>query len=267
MQKSKTFLCLITKNNDLCNKKGHIFVIIVMRRNVFRSILMLAFFVFAIGTSAQERKVQNRPYIDQRKFHYGFLLGMHIQDLELENNGYIDPETGEQWYAEIDNFGPGFTVGVFGELKLNKYYSLRLSPTIHFGQKHGVYHEQTSGADSTQVFKSTYISVPVDVKFAAPRYNNFRPYLIAGVNPMVDLTARKHDALRLKPFDIYLEVGMGCDIYLPFFKLNPELKFCFGLLDIIHKNRTDLIDNTLMKFTKGVNGGHSNMIVLTFNFE
>ena len=56
-------------------------------------------------------------------------------------------------------------------------------------------------------------------------------------------------------------------VYLPFFKLNPELKFCFGLLDIIHKNRSDLIDTSLMKFTKGVNGGHSNMIVLTFNFE
>ena len=263
----QTFFFLITKNNDLCNKKWLIYVINVMRRNVLKSIRSLIFFALAVSLFAQERKVQNRPYIDQRKLHYGFLLGMHIQDLEIENNGYIDPETGEQWYAEIDNFGPGFTVGVFGELRLNKYFSLRLAPTIHFGQKHGVYHEQKSGADSTQVFKSTYISVPLDVKFAAPRYNNFRPYLIAGLNPMVDLTARKHDALRLKPFDLYLEVGMGCDIYLPFFKLNPELKFCFGLLDIIHKNRSDLIDTSLMKFTKGVNGGHSNMIVLTFNFE
>ncbi len=238
-----------------------------MRSNIQKSILSLAFFALAVGLLAQERKVQNRPYIDQRRLHYGFLLGLHMQDLEIENNGFIDPETGEQWYAEIDNHGLGFTVGVFGELKLNNHFSLRLAPTIHFGQKHAVYHEQKSGADSTQVFKSTYISVPLDVKFAAPRYNNFRPYLIAGVNPMVDLTARKHDALRLKPFDLYLEVGMGCDIYLPFFKLNPELKFCFGLLDIIQKDRSDLIDGTLLKYTKGVNNGHSNMIVLTFNFE
>lgn len=238
-----------------------------MHRIIRRSIFSLMLLVFATNLFAQERKVQNRPYIDERKFHYGFLLGLHIQDIELENNGYIDPKTGEQWYAEIDNYGPGFTVGVLGDLRLNKYLSLRLSPTIHFGQKHAVYHEQTSGSDSTQVFKSTYISVPIDLKFAAPRYNNFRPYLIAGVNPMVDLTARKHDALRLRPFDLYLEVGMGCDIYLPFFKLNPELKFCFGLLDIIHKDRSDLIDKTLTKFTNAVNGGHSNMIVLTFNFE
>ena len=47
---------------------------------------------------------------------------------------------------------------------------------------------------------------------------------------------------------------MGCDIYLPFFKLNPELKFCFGLLAIIRKDRSDLINNTLMKYTQSVNG-------------
>ena len=251
----------------MSNKTLLAIVIMMMRTNILRYFVSLAIFAFVLSLAAQEPKVQNRPYIDQRKFHYGFLLGLHMQDIELENNGYIDPETGEQWYAEINNYSPGFTVGVLGDLRLNKYFSLRLLPSIHFGQKHAVYHEQRSGADSTQVFKSTYISVPIDVKFSAPRYNNFRPYLIAGINPMIDLTARKHDALRLKPFDLYLEVGFGCDLYLPFFKLVPEIKFCFGLLNIINKDRSDLIDNTLMKYTNSVNGGRSNMIVLTFNFE
>lgn len=253
--------------SDLSNKTLFAIVIMMMRTNILRYFISLAIFAFSLSLAAQEPKVQNRPYIDQRKFHYGFLLGLHMQDIELENNGFIDPETGEQWYAEINNYSPGFTVGVLGDLRLNKYFSLRLLPSIHFGQKHAVYHEQRSGADSTQVFKSTYISVPIDVKFSAPRYNNFRPYLIAGINPMIDLTARKHDALRLKPFDLYLEVGFGCDLYLPFFKLVPEIKFCFGLLNIINKDRSDLIDNTLMKYTNSVNGGRSNMIVLTFNFE
>ena len=253
--------------SDLSNKTLFVIVIMMMRTNILRYFISLAVFAFSLSLAAQEPKVQNRPYIDQRKFHYGFLLGLHMQDIELENNGFIDPETGEQWYAEINNYSPGFTVGVLGDLRLNKYFSLRLLPSIHFGQKHAVYHEQRSGADSTQVFKSTYISVPIDVKFSAPRYNNFRPYLIAGINPMIDLTARKHDALRLKPFDLYLEVGFGCDLYLPFFKLVPEIKFCFGLLNIINKDRSDLIDNTLMKYTNSVNGGRSNMIVLTFNFE
>ncbi len=232
-----------------------------------RGILVLLFALVGVATFSQERKVMNRPYIDMRKFHYGFLFGFHTQDLELSNNGYVDPETGERWYADVDSYNPGFTVGVLGEMRLNEYFSLRIVPTIHFGQKHVSFHEQNTCRDTTQNIKSTYISIPIDVKFAAPRYNNFRPYLMAGVSPTIDLTTRKHRALLTKPMDVYLEIGMGCDIYLPFFKLNPELKFCFGLADILKKDRSDLIDGTLRKFTDSLDGAHSKMIVLTFYFE
>lgn len=231
----------------------------------FLSILLSCLCV--LNGIAQERKLQHRPYIDQRRFHYGFLFGLHMQDLELKNNGYIDPGSGEQWYTDVDNYGPGFSVGVLGEMRLNTYLALRLVPTMHFGQKHIVFHEQNSGRDSTQNIKSTYISIPVDLKIAAPRYNNYRPYFLVGVNPMIDLTTKKQKALLMKPFDCYLEVGMGCDFYLPFFKLIPELKFCFGLSDILQKKRNDLIDGSLRKFTESLDGASSKMIVLTLYFE
>lgn len=233
----------------------------------FLTIFILLTGIGCRTASAQPRKLQYRPYIDEREFHYGFSLGLNMQDMELSNTGYVNPETGEQWYADIDNYNPGFSVGVLGELKLNKHLSLRLTPTMHFGQKHVLFHEQISGRDTTQNIKSTYISIPLDLKVAAPRYNNFRPYVIAGVSPMIDLTARKRHALRTKPMDCYLELGMGCDIYLPFFKFIPELKFCFGLADILQKDRSDLIDTSLLKYTDAVDKARSKMIVLTFYFE
>ena len=227
----------------------------------------MALFSLCPRTWAQEPKVMYRPYLDQRRLHWGFMFGLQIQDMEMRNNGFIDPETGEQWYADIDNYNPGFSVGVLGEMRINKLLSLRLTPTMHFGQRHILFHEQVSGQDTTQNLKSTYISLPIDVKFAAPRYNNFRPYFIAGVAPSIDLTSHKHRAIYTKPFDCFLEVGMGCDIYLPFFKLIPELKFSFGLLDILKKDRKDLIDGTLMKYTNSLDKAHSKMITLTLYFE
>lgn len=235
-----------------------------MKRTAF---LFLCLIVLACGVDAQERKVQNRPYIDQRRLHYGFFIGAHMQDLEFRNNGYIDAETGEQWYAETDSYSPGFTVGVLGELRINTYLALRLTPTLNFGQKHVTFHEQSSGRDSTQNIKSTYISVPLDLKFSAPRFNNYRPYFIAGINPMFDLTTKKQKAIMLNTFDCYVEVGMGCDFYLPFFKLIPELKFCFGLTNILKKDRDDLIDNSLIKYTNSVDKATSKMIIFTLYFE
>ena len=215
---------------------------------------------------AQERKVQNKPYIDYRRLHYGFFIGVHMQDLEIYNNGFVT-ENGEQWYADVASYSPGFSVGVLADLRINSHLSLRLIPTMHFGDKNVVFRDAASGAIERQQLKSTYVSLPFEVKFAAERFNNYRPYVIAGISPMVDLTVKKQRPLLVKGFDTMIEFGLGCDFYLPFFKLNPEIKFAFSLLDILEKNRTDLLDESLRKFTHSVDKVVAKMIVLSFYFE
>lgn len=219
------------------------------------------------GGRAQERKLQYKPYIDLRKFHYGFFIGVHNEMLHLLNNGYIDPETGQQWFVSNDRFDPGFTVGILGEWSINRYVALRFLPTMHFGTKHLTFREQATGDLDYQEIKSTYVSFPLDLKFNALRNNNYRPYFIAGINPIYDLTIKDQDNMALKPFNFMLEVGFGCDRYLPFFKLIPELKFCFGLGNILKKDRSNLQDKTKEIFTKSVDNSHMNMMVLTLYFE
>ena len=79
---------------------------------------------------------------------------------------------------------------------------------------------------------------------------------------------RSDDILQLKSTDCYLTVGFGCDFYLPYFKFIPEIKFCFGLSDILVHDRPDLTDNPdKFKYTQSLKKATSNMIVLTFYFE
>lgn len=234
---------------------------------------IMVLFVMAVmpqGSFAQERKVQNRPYIDMRRWHYGFLFGVHVQDLEFINNGYVHtPEEGssELWWADVAAYNPGFSVGVLGELRLTEHLAVRFVPTMHFGDKMVYFREQQSGVVEKQNIKSTYMAVPVDVKYTAQRFNNYRPYVMAGVSPMLDLTVKKQKALLTRRMDFALEVGFGCDFYLPFFKLIPEVKFCFGLADLLVKDRSDLIDKKLLKYTQSLDGAASRMMVLTLYFE
>lgn len=116
--------------------------------------------------------------------------------------------------------------------------------------------------------KSTFVVVPVDLKFAAMRYRNARPYVTAGVMPAFDVTKKRSDFLQLKSSDFYISIGFGCDFYLPYFKLIPELKFCFGLSDVLVHDRPDLVDDpNKYKFTQSITKATSKMIVLTFYFE
>ena len=144
---------------------------------------------------------------------------------------------------------------------------MRFTPAIHFGDKKFLFREQSSGEEFTTNVRSSYLNFPLDLKYTALRLNNYRPYILAGAYGSFDIGRKKGNPLLLKSTDFGLEFGMGCDLYLPFFKLCPELKFCFGLVDLLEKDRPDLVDQTTLKYTQSLSKATSRMIVLTFNFE
>ena len=245
-----------------------------------RTLLMLTLCLTALLTMAQEKKVQNKPYIDLRPLHLGILVGMNLQDIELENVGpqTILLEDGTTTTKTIvcddDKWNAGFSVGVLADLRLSQHLNLRFTPTMHFGAKHLTFYNMTDLTpegrlmEATQDMKSTYFSFPVGLKFSAERWNNYRPYVIAGVSQLVNLTSKNQDFLQLKRTDTMVEIGLGCDLYLPFFKLIPELKFCYSLtnaLDTSHAN--ELQDTNKRLYANAVKSGQTKMIVLTFYFE
>ena len=271
-------MLFILFQNKRKHNKPHIFdVFRDMRRTLICIIFACTIFVNAI---AQDRQVENKPYIDLRPMHFGIRIGMHAQDVDFQNVG---PQTftladGTQVTQTIvcdaDKWNPGLSVGVVADLRLSDYLSLRFTPTMHFGSKHLLFRNLTQTDDAgnpiehTQDLKQTCLSLPIDLKFSAKRYGNYRPYMIAGISPLMNLTKQNDDIVQLKRYDTFIEAGLGCDLYLPFFKFIPELKFCYSLTNSLKKNHiNDLKDETLIPYATSVSAGDSKMIVLTFYFE
>ena len=244
-------------------------------------LLVLLTFHFSLVTStAQERKPQNKPYIDLRPMHFGISVGFHMQDIEFQNVGpqLVTLEDGttttETVVCDQDNWNPGFSVGVLADQRISKHLSIRLLPTMHFGAKHLTFrHLNRTDAEgriitATQDMKITYIAFPINLKFSAERFNNYRPYIVGGINPMVNLTSKSQELVQLKKYDTMLEVGIGCDFYLPFFKLIPELKFSYSLVNSLDKDHAnELTDANQRIFTNSVSSGHSKLITITFYLE
>lgn len=241
-----------------------------MKNNITKNIIILLLLaISSISATAQRRNdgLLNRPYADLKPIHFGFSVGVQFQDLNISNNGYITPE-GESWFAEIPAYSPGFCVNVLADLRLNNYFNLRVSPGMYFGNKKVHYRNAVTGEENTQNIKSNYVVVPVDIKYSATRYKNIRPYIVSGVMGVLDVSKKRPEQLKLNDIDAMLTIGLGCNFYLPYFKLCPELKFCFGLRNLLDSKRPDLQDNPeMMKYTQSVSQVKSNMIVLTFYFE
>ena len=232
-----------------------------------RILSIIAAICIATECMAQIRySIQHKPYIDLRPMHFGISVGMNMQDIEFESEAPI--------VCDADRWNSGLSVGVLADMRLSSNLNLRISPTMHFGSKHlmlmntGVLNTEGKPMTETQDMKNTYLSVPVDLKFSSQRWNNIRPYMLAGVSPMINLTSKSQEIIQLMRTDLMVEVGLGCDLYLPFFKLIPELKFCYGLGNRIDKSHVaDLKDDNKKMYANAINSGHTKMIVLSFYFE
>ena len=245
-----------------------------------RTIFAMILACLSLTGNAQMRKIQHKPYIDLRPMHFGILVGFNMQDIEFENVGpqTITLEDGttreETIVCDADRWNSGFSVGVLADLRLSQHLNLRFSPTMHFGAKHLTFRNLTETdqegrlIEMTQDMKNTYISLPIDLKFSAERWNNYRPYITAGINPTMNLTSKNQEYIQLKKSDLFLEVGLGCDFYLPFFKLIPELKFCYSLTNALDRGHAnELQDTNKRMYANAVRSAQTKMIVLTFYFE
>lgn len=246
-------------------------------------IIALLYLIWGISSAqAQDTQVQNRPYTDLRPFHFGVLVGTHLQDLEFTGMGpqTITTEDGtveKLITTDQDRWDAGFTVGVLGEARISKHFAFRLAPTMYFGTRNIKFMNLTdmtgdgNPVTQTQELKTIYISSAMDLIFSAPRFNNHRPYLMAGINPMLNLSGNDSDYIKLKRYDVFLEVGLGCDFYLPFFKLRPELKFCYGLTNNLDKSHAKRFSDPSMAdrfmYANSVKESRSKIIALTFYFE
>ncbi len=231
--------------------------------------LLLLMLLVPLTASAKRLndKVLNRPYADMRRFHLGFSVGMNTFGMSFHHNGFVT-EDGQTWFMSQPSYSPGFCVNGLAELRLNNYFSLRVSPGLWFGNRVINYYDTTNDVSEKQDLKSAYLVLPVEVKFASQRMRNLRPYVIAGAIPAVDVAKKSSDIIKTKGQEFMLSVGFGCDIYLPYFKLIPEIKFCFGLTDCINHNRPDLVDDPLKTtINASVKRATTQMVVLSFYFE
>lgn len=249
-------------------------------------LIVFAFLVvlFPQNSSAQSRKVENMPSYDYSKYHFGFILAINqmyftikpIENLHLTMFDSIAAKEinadSAMIYSILGAPTTGFTVGIVSNLRLGNYFDLRFIPSLSFGERYIDYRflkfrdGDETVIDQRKTVPSTFIELPLQIKYKSKRLNNFRAYLLGGMNARIDLASqakKKKDAgvvqVKLNKADMYAEIGVGFDFYFEWFKFGTELKMSYGFLDILKHE-----DNI---YTEGIEKMSSKIWQLTFTFE
>ena len=163
-----------------------------MKRYFLLSIILFSF----TQTQAQlfsKEKVQQSVDIDNKRWSWGYFLGLNSYDFHFKYNEY-----GGSLYDGLEDVSVqrniGFNVGLLGNLKLHKNLDLRLQPGVNFASRGFYFPLKSSGLPSVKEenryreINSTYIHVPLLLKINTNRLNNFRPFLIGGFSYSANLS-------------------------------------------------------------------------------
>ena len=236
-----------------------------MKKIIF-SILLLSLFIPNIFSQGSFSRAQNLVHVDNKRYHFGFILGFNTMDFNITNSGVVDND-GKIWFAEQTSLSPGFTVGIISDLRIFEHLNLRFTPVLLFGDRTLTFIDEDRGSQTDVVVKSNLINLPLLLKLRGQRYINYRPYLIGGVSSTLDLGRQRENVIMLNQMDYGIEFGIGFDFYLPYFKLAPELKMRLGLGDMIERDRPEILNINDLKYTNAISKLTSRLFILSFNFE
>jgi len=189
--------------------------------NKYFSVLIILFFFFNGFSQKKGVKVENLQNFDNKKIHFGYFIGLN------QYNFKIDYKTNPNYTTQVEE-ELGLNIGLIGDLKINEHLNLRFEPGLHTNKGALKFNERskfTQYSDTLRTIKSTYIHLPLLLKFSSKRIDNFRPYLIGGISTSFNLSSNqnspednKNNVFRLKTNTLYYELGFGIDFYLQYFK-------------------------------------------------
>lgn len=259
-------MCLSnSKSNNL-----HVFFVrlknIVPLRLFVLLVCLLVFQANGFSQMEKKKKVPNLPAFDYKPLHFGFLIGLNAMDFKVRHKLPADrPEGLENRFAEVVSLNPGVNIGIVSSLRLNKNLNVRFLPGISFGQRDLLYIQDGEQDQAPLEIKSTFLEFPLLLKFSGDRMTNFKPYVIGGINPRIDLAKTENDGLSLKSNDLYLEVGTGVDMYLNYFRLSTEIKISVGLRNVLNPGGTGEPEDVF--YTNVLDRLSSRLFVFSFYFE
>ena len=244
-----------------------------MKHRQWRTLLLCASLFFILHSSfftSAHAQVGNLGKFDSRLLHYGIQVGYTHSKFDLEYTH--DDALRETLQGTTSYYAPGFHIAVIGDLRLGNWFNLRILPGVTLITRDVTYSWEQNYlathrlAELSRKVESVYGDFPIEIKFRAMRWGNFRPYLTGGISYGFDFASLRKNRnrtdesiIRLEPNDFRYTMGLGFDVFLRYVKFAIDLKMTFGLIDL----RVEDPDVYIQAFEHL----HSRTFMLSFTFE
>lgn len=213
-------------------------------------VVLLLFVIASKGVAQSPNKlfgkdpIINLENFQKQRLHFGFFLGFNSYDFKIDYKSVSED-------IQVKTTS-GFNVGLVADLRLQEYINLRFEPGLYYTKRDlqypiSYFPIKPSPSDLLREVNSTYIHLPLLLKFSSKRTGNIRPYLVGGVSATLNLSSNSkstddnyESVFRVKSWTNNYEMGFGIDIFSEYFIFSPSIRGVFGLNnELIPDNQPD----------------------------
>jgi len=214
--------------------------------------------------------VENLSNYNDRFYRPGLTIAPNFSRFFLEQSAsYLQAAQQGRGISANAIISPGFGVGFINDIRLGNPgtpFHLRFVPGLSFLTRRVEFASVGAGMPDTirnQEISTTQLELPLLLKYQSNRRRNTRFYMIGGIKPSFAVTQRQNtpaiNQITVIKDDVMLEYGFGLDLFYPYFKFGPELRFSHGLRNILSP-RDNQYSNSLQSL-------RTNTVTLYLNIE
>lgn len=205
-----------------------------LRRTQVSILLIFLLWGTSFTASAQGKGYVRKhlEFYDDKPIHFGFLFALPFTRYNARiDDGYVS-DTALALYSPITSaFRMGFTINKV----LTPEFDIRTTPSVTLYDRKLTY--QYANRELDKIRESTWIEIPLLLKYKSRRRVNHRMYLLTGVTLGIETNVKNKvptgsQQLNTRRSDLTLDYGVGFERFFEFFKLAPELRFSHGLINM-----------------------------------
>jgi len=226
---------------------------------------------------AQKSKYRRtfHEYYDSRPLHFGFLFGLagssfNYSSINSNGDEILSPK----------HFG--FQIGGTVNYALSQHFEIKSGINVALFERHLDINMLNDLAvkpakvtrNLNLLRESTWLEIPIAMKFRSLRRKNHRFYVLAGAKIGLEANTRNKDfsgltddynrSIYAKKADFTLEYGIGFEQFFQFFKFSPEIRFSHGMFNVYKS--PDGIDAVSMRI-RDITNLKTHTVSLILNFE
>ncbi|MGB0864763.1 MAG: outer membrane beta-barrel protein [Saprospiraceae bacterium] len=225
-------------------------------------IAITAALFFVINAQAQIRGTYNYLDFAQKPYYFGITLAYNSANYKLaHSNDFI---LNDSITLAESTTGGGFNLGIVTNLKIGKNFDFRFLPTLSFANRTLEYWTVENLPVNKRI-ESVFVELPFHLRYKSDPYKDLRLFIIGGAKYSFDVASNSrsrnsNELVRVAPSDFALELGVGLQIFFPYFIFSPEIKVSHGLSNT-------LLYNDKLSYSSVLEKVQSRAITISFHFE